>query len=104
MKRAKSSIDSLSGVAHRNKATRYDSEKINIGVVEGIVGINWWDVTIEGSANHAGTTAMNNRQDALLAAAKFIPGREPSRDECARASQVGDRRAEFNALNRARQT
>ncbi len=49
-----------------------DNEKINIGVVEGIVGINWWDVTIEGFANHAGTTAMNNRQDALLAAAKFI--------------------------------
>src|ERR1043165_1655601 len=49
-----------------------DSEKIKIGVVEGIVGINWWDVTIEGFANHAGTTAMNNRQDALFAAAKFI--------------------------------
>ncbi|HEV8427694.1 MAG TPA: M20 family metallo-hydrolase [Pyrinomonadaceae bacterium] len=49
-----------------------DTEKINIGVVEGIVGINWWDVTIEGFANHAGTTAMNNRQDALLAGAKFI--------------------------------
>jgi N-carbamoyl-L-amino-acid hydrolase len=48
------------------------AEKINIGVVEGIVGINWWDVTVEGFANHAGTTAMNNRQDALLAAAKFI--------------------------------
>ena len=29
-------------------------------------------MTIEGFANHAGTTAMNNRQDALLAAAKFI--------------------------------
>ncbi len=49
-----------------------DTEKIDIGVVEGIVGINWWDVTIEGFANHAGTTAMTNRQDALLAAAKFI--------------------------------
>jgi N-carbamoyl-L-amino-acid hydrolase len=49
-----------------------DAEKIDIGVVEGIVGINWWDVTIEGFANHAGTTPMNNRQDALLAAAKFI--------------------------------
>ena len=49
-----------------------DTEKIDIGVVEGIVGINWWDVTIEGFANHAGTTPMNNRQDALLAAAKFI--------------------------------
>lgn len=49
-----------------------ENEKIDIGIVEGIVGINWWDVTIEGFANHAGTTAMNNRQDALLAAAKFI--------------------------------
>jgi N-carbamoyl-L-amino-acid hydrolase len=41
-------------------------------VVEGIVGINWWDVTIEGFANHAGTTPMNQRRDALLAAAKYI--------------------------------
>jgi N-carbamoyl-L-amino-acid hydrolase len=49
-----------------------EAEKLDIGVVEGIVGINWWDVTIEGLANHAGTTPMNNRQDALLAAAKFI--------------------------------
>jgi N-carbamoyl-L-amino-acid hydrolase len=48
------------------------SEKIDIGVVEGIVGINWWDVTIEGFANHAGTTPMNQRRDALLAAAKYI--------------------------------
>src|SRR5713226_2695648 len=31
-----------------------EREKIDIGVVEGIVGINWWDVTIEGFANHAG--------------------------------------------------
>jgi N-carbamoyl-L-amino-acid hydrolase len=48
------------------------AEKINIGVVEGIVGINWWDVMIEGFANHAGTTPMNQRRDALLAAAKYI--------------------------------
>lgn len=49
-----------------------DQEEVNIGVVEGIVGLNWWDVTIEGFANHAGTTPMNARQDALLTAAKFI--------------------------------
>ncbi len=47
-------------------------EKINIGVVEGIVGVFWWDVTIEGFANHAGTTPMNQRHDALLAGAKYI--------------------------------
>lgn len=63
-----------------------DSENIDIGVVEGIVGINWWDVTIEGFANHAGTTPMNKRQDAMVAAAHLtivinkaasgIPGRQ----------------------------
>src|SRR5215510_7106368 len=57
---------------HIEQGNTLDTEKTQIGVVEGIVGINWWDVTIEGLANHAGTTAMNNRQDALLAAAKFI--------------------------------
>ena len=37
-----------------NRAAYCESEKIDIGIVEGIVGINWWDVTIEGFANHAG--------------------------------------------------
>ncbi|MBA3515104.1 MAG: hydantoinase/carbamoylase family amidase, partial [Pyrinomonadaceae bacterium] len=40
--------------------------------VEGIVGVFWWNVTVEGFANHAGTTPMNQRRDALLAAAKYI--------------------------------
>ena len=44
---------------------------IDIGVVEGIVGIRWWDVTVEGMANHAGTTPMNRRRDALLTAAEL---------------------------------
>ena len=57
---------------HIEQGGTLEAEKIDIGVVEGIVGINWWDVTIDGFANHAGTTAMNNRQDALLAGAKFI--------------------------------
>ncbi|MEX0274111.1 MAG: Zn-dependent hydrolase [Flavobacteriaceae bacterium] len=48
------------------------NEKIPIGIVEGIVGLRWWDVTFTGYANHAGTTPMDQRQDALLAAAKFI--------------------------------
>lgn len=47
-------------------------EKINIGVVQGIVGITHWDITINGMANHAGTTPMKLRKDALLAASKLI--------------------------------
>jgi N-carbamoyl-L-amino-acid hydrolase len=57
---------------HIEQGGTLEAEHIDIGVVEGIVGISQWNVTIEGFANHAGTTAMNNRRDALLAAAKFI--------------------------------
>ena len=42
-----------------------------IGVVQGIVGLRWFEVTITGFANHAGATPMDQRQDAMLAAAKF---------------------------------
>jgi len=49
-----------------------EKEKVQIGVVEGIVGIVHWEVTVEGFANHAGATPMNLRQDALLAASQFI--------------------------------
>jgi len=48
-----------------------EEKDIEIGVVQGIVGIRWWDVTITGFSNHAGTTPMNKRQDAMLAAAEF---------------------------------
>ena len=44
---------------------------LQIGVVEGIVGLRWFEVTITGFANHAGSTPMDQRQDAMLAAAKF---------------------------------
>lgn len=49
-----------------------DKENLDIGIVEGIVGLKWWDVVFTGFANHAGTTPMNARQDALLGAAKFV--------------------------------
>jgi N-carbamoyl-L-amino-acid hydrolase len=45
---------------------------VAIGIVEGIVGIWYWDVVFEGVASHAGTTPMADRHDALLAAARFI--------------------------------
>jgi N-carbamoyl-L-amino-acid hydrolase len=57
---------------HIEQGGTLDSEGLNIGVVEGIVGIGWWDVTIDGFGNHAGTTPMDKRRDALLAAAKYV--------------------------------
>ncbi|MGH9949422.1 MAG: Zn-dependent hydrolase, partial [Pyrinomonadaceae bacterium] len=57
---------------HIEQGGRLDQQKINIGVVEGIVGLRWFEITIDGFANHAGTTPMGQRQDSLLAAAKYI--------------------------------
>ena len=44
----------------------------SIGTVDGIVAIRRYDVTITGFANHAGTTPMTERQDALVAASELI--------------------------------
>ncbi len=57
---------------HIEQGAILDNEKLQIGIVEGIVGIEQWDVVVEGKANHAGTTPMNLRNDAMLAASKFI--------------------------------
>jgi beta-ureidopropionase / N-carbamoyl-L-amino-acid hydrolase len=57
---------------HIEQGGTLEQQKINIGVVEGIVGILHSDVTIDGFANHAGTTPMNQRHDTLLSAARFI--------------------------------
>ncbi len=71
---------------HVEQGSVLDDEGLDIGVVEGIVGINQYDVTIEGFANHAGTTPMDRRRNAMLTAAglvlavdrivKSLPGRQ----------------------------
>jgi len=57
---------------HIEQGAILDQQDISIGVVEGVVGIRRWNITIEGFANHAGTTPMDQRQDALYAAALLI--------------------------------
>ena len=57
---------------HIEQGGTLEREKVAIGVVEGIVGIGQWEVMVAGFANHAGTTPMDRRQDALLAAARFV--------------------------------
>jgi N-carbamoyl-L-amino-acid hydrolase len=53
---------------HIEQGGTLDQAGIAIGVVEGIVSIDRYDVEIRGFANHAGTTPMPQRRDALLAA------------------------------------
>jgi N-carbamoyl-L-amino-acid hydrolase len=86
---------------HIEQGALLDDAKINIGVVEGIVGVAHWEVTATGFANHAGTTPMIGRRDALLAAAEFVlavnrvattmPGRQ--------VATIGQIRAEPGAPN-----
>jgi beta-ureidopropionase / N-carbamoyl-L-amino-acid hydrolase len=70
---------------HIEQGGNLDKAGIPIGVVEGIVSIDEYDVEIKGFANHAGTTPMPERHNALLAAAKLIEAvqqivtREPGR-------------------------
>lgn len=48
------------------------AEGVPIGVVEHLQGISWQRFTIEGEANHAGTTPMHLRRDAGHAAARIV--------------------------------
>ncbi|HOU31757.1 MAG TPA: M20 family metallo-hydrolase [Synergistaceae bacterium] len=43
-----------------------------LGVVEVVTGISWQEFEISGTANHAGTTPMEGRRDAAVAAARVI--------------------------------
>jgi N-carbamoyl-L-amino-acid hydrolase len=72
-----------------------------VGVVDGIVGITWSEVTIEGQADHAGPSPMRLRKDALVAAAEIVQGVERlarERDEIAVAT-VGRLTVEPNIIN-----
>lgn len=48
------------------------NEGLKIGVVSGIVGVIRYRVTAIGQSNHAGTTMMKNRRDAMVAMARLI--------------------------------
>lgn len=57
---------------HIEQGPILEKESKDIGIVEFIVGINEFRVTISGKADHAGTTPMDMRSDAVLAASKII--------------------------------
>ena len=53
---------------HIEQGGTLDKAGVPVGVVEGIVSIDRYEAVIRGFANHAGTTPMPERQDALIAA------------------------------------
>jgi N-carbamoyl-L-amino-acid hydrolase len=86
---------------HIEQGPNLDESKIPIGVVQGIVGLKRWKCVATGFANHAGTTPMNHRKDALAAASRDVLAvREVVRAETGRqVGTVGYMKAEPGAIN-----
>ena len=57
---------------HVEQGPVLEAEKKDIGVVEGVCGMINYEFTFRGQADHAGTTPMKYRKDALYAACKVI--------------------------------
>ena len=72
-----------------------------IGVVTGITGRAVFEVEIEGKANHAGTTPMSTRRDALVSASKLVLNiqKMAAEQEICRVSTVGSIKTIPNAVN-----
>ncbi|MCT7663642.1 Zn-dependent hydrolase [Shinella kummerowiae] len=61
---------------HIEQGPVLETEKRDIGVVTAIAGITRIEIVVEGRADHAGTTPMGSRADALAAAARLVTGIE----------------------------
>jgi len=89
---------------HIEQGPVLESEEIDIGVVTAIAGITRIEIEVEGRADHAGTTPMDARKDALTAASWIVLAVERFAQELARgeahfAATVGEFRMEPNAAN-----
>ena len=56
---------------HIEQGPVLDSKQTPIGVVEGICGLQRWEISMIGVANHAGTTPMDMRNDAFQGVSEF---------------------------------
>lgn len=65
---------------HIEQGPVLDNLGIPVGIVEGISGVLNWRVTLEGRANHAGTTPMEMRADAFAGLAEFAASLPEVRD------------------------
>jgi N-carbamoyl-L-amino-acid hydrolase len=57
---------------HIEQGPILEREGLPIGIVTSVQGLTWLDVTVTGMDGHAGTTPLDHRQDALLAAARML--------------------------------
>ena len=57
---------------HAEQGPVLDQQGVPLGLVTGIVGIRRYEVTVLGQSNHAGTTPMDQRKDALTGATRVF--------------------------------
>ena len=57
---------------HIEQGPILEAAGVTLGTVTGVQGIRWYDVTIEGQSAHAGSTPMEHRSDAMVAAARLV--------------------------------
>lgn len=57
---------------HIEQGPTLDKAGEDLGIVSGIVGLRRYQVTVRGQANHAGTTMMEHRHDALVGASRMV--------------------------------
>ena len=57
---------------HIEQGPILEREECAIGVVTGVQGMRWFDLTLKGQDSHAGPTPMEGRRDCLVAAASII--------------------------------
>ena len=57
---------------HSEQGIVLESQSLDVGIVTSIVGIRRIEIVFEGAADHAGTTPMTLRHDALVAAANTV--------------------------------
>jgi N-carbamoyl-L-amino-acid hydrolase len=57
---------------HIEQGPILDAEGLDIGIVTGVQGVRWFDVTVSGQEAHTGATPMHARRNALLGAARII--------------------------------
>ena len=63
---------------HIEQGPILEAEGKTIGIVTGVQGMRWFEVTVTGAESHAGSTPMPLRHDAMLAASKMIAARQRS--------------------------
>lgn len=57
---------------HIEQGPVLENERVQIGVVSGVQGMYWYDLTFAGQEAHAGTTPMDQRRDPMLGATRAI--------------------------------